>query len=148
MHVEICKDNTSEDPFLRCEICKEFGYKLSGRSQRQEHHRRHEAQDQHETQQCVQRLKTLGEHVNMCEVVTVFVVSLCFRCWHTHPLNIALWLKMFACVPHSIPRSSPCCTHERSVLSDFLDLIIFIFLLFFILDFKHFLLSFNFTEVK
>ena len=42
---------------------------MSGRSQRQEHHWRHEAQDQHEaqheTQQCVQRLKTLGEHVSM-----------------------------------------------------------------------------------
>ena len=33
-----CKDNTSKDPFSRCEICKNLGYRLSGRSQRQEHH--------------------------------------------------------------------------------------------------------------
>ena len=44
------KDNTSKDPFSRCEICKNLGYRLSGRSQRQEHHWRHEAQDQHEAQ--------------------------------------------------------------------------------------------------
>ena len=65
---EDCMDNTSKDPFSRCEICKNLGYRLSGRSQRQEHYLRHEAQDQqeaqHETQQCVQRLKTLGEHVS------------------------------------------------------------------------------------
>ena len=33
-----CKDKTSKDPFSRCEICKNLGYRLSGRSQRQEHH--------------------------------------------------------------------------------------------------------------
>ena len=26
-----CKDNTSKDPFSRCEICKNLGYRLSGR---------------------------------------------------------------------------------------------------------------------
>ena len=26
-----CKDNTSKDPFSRCEICKKMGYRLSGR---------------------------------------------------------------------------------------------------------------------
>ena len=44
----VCKDNTSKDPFSRCEICKNLGYRLSGRSQRQEHDWGHEAQDQHE----------------------------------------------------------------------------------------------------
>ena len=34
----LCKDNTSKDPFSRCEMCKKLGYRLSGRSQRQEHH--------------------------------------------------------------------------------------------------------------
>ena len=28
---KVCKDNTSKDPFSRCEICKNLGYKLSGR---------------------------------------------------------------------------------------------------------------------
>ena len=64
-----CEDNTSKDPFSRCDMCKNLGYRLGGRSQRQEHHWRHEAQDQHEAQdethQCVQRLKTLWEHVRM-----------------------------------------------------------------------------------
>ena len=55
---------------------------------------------------------------------------------------------MFACVPHSIPWSSPC-MRELSVLSDFLDLIIiFTFLFSFIIILKQFLLSFNFSEVK
>ena len=26
-----CKDNTSKDPFSRCEICNNLGYRLSGR---------------------------------------------------------------------------------------------------------------------
>ena len=43
------------------------------------------------------------------------------RCAHTHLLHIAHWLKMFECLSHSIPWSSPC-MHELSVLSDFLDL--------------------------
>ena len=57
----------------------------SWRLQRQEHHWRHEAQDQHEaqheTQQCVQRFTTLGEHVSMRVVlqssqsVSVFLLS-------------------------------------------------------------------------
>ena len=34
----LCKDNTSNDPFSRCETCKNLGNILSGRSQRQEHH--------------------------------------------------------------------------------------------------------------
>ena len=113
---EVSADNTSKDLFSRFEICKNLGYRLSGRSQRQEHHWRHEAQDQHEaqheTQQCVQRLKTLGEHVSVCVVVAVFVVSLCFCCRHTHPLHIAHWLKMFAFASHSIPWSSLCRMHE------------------------------------
>ena len=79
--------------------------------------------------------------------VTVFAVSLCFAVV-THPLHIAHWLKMFAFASHSIPWSSPCRMHELSVLSDFLDLFInFIFLLFFIFIFQHFLLPFNFPEV-
>ena len=64
---------TDGDPISRCEIYKNLGYRLSGRSQRQEHHWRHEAQDQHEAQhetlQCVQRLETLGgtrERVRNC----------------------------------------------------------------------------------
>ena len=146
-----CKDNTSKDPFSRCEICNNLGYRMSGRSQRQEHHWRHEAQDQHEaqheTQQCVQRLKNTWGTREHARSVAVFVVSLCFCCCHTHPLHIAHWLKMFA--SHSIPWSSPCRMHELSVLSDFLDLFIyFIFLLFFILNLQHFLLPFNFPEVK
>ena len=35
---EFCQDNTSKDPFSRCEICRNMGYRLSGRSQRQAHH--------------------------------------------------------------------------------------------------------------
>ena len=31
-----CKDDTSKGPFSRCEICKNLGYRLSVRSQRQE----------------------------------------------------------------------------------------------------------------
>ena len=27
----LCKDNTSKDPFSRCEMCKNLGYRLSGR---------------------------------------------------------------------------------------------------------------------
>ena len=77
-----CKDNTSKDPFSRCEICKNLGYRLSKQSQRQEHHWRHEAQDQHEardqTQQCVQWLSTLGEHVSVRVVLQSSLVSLCF----------------------------------------------------------------------
>ena len=112
----------------------------------------HEAQDQHEaqheTQQCVQRFETLGEHVSVCVVVAVFVVSLCFCCCHTHPLHIAHWLKIFVFASHS-PWSSPCRMHELSVLSDFLDLLInFTFLLFFIFIFQHFLLPIIFPEVQ
>ena len=81
--------------------------------------------------------------------VAVFVVSLCFCCCHTHPLHIALWLKMFAFASHSIPWSSPCRMHELSVLSDFLDLFInFTFLLFFFFCFQHFLLPLIFPEDK
>ena len=32
------QDNTSKDPFSRCETCKNLGCRLGGRSQRQEHH--------------------------------------------------------------------------------------------------------------
>ena len=28
---QLCKDNTSKDPFSRCEICNKLGYRLSGR---------------------------------------------------------------------------------------------------------------------
>ena len=33
-----CKDNTSKDPFSRCEKSKNLGCRLSGQTQRQEHH--------------------------------------------------------------------------------------------------------------
>ena len=131
-----CKDNTSKDPFSRCEICKNLGYRLSGRSQRQEHYWRHEAQ--HETQQCVQRhSKHLGNTWACAWCCSLRSQSL-FCCCHTQPLHIAHWLKMFVFASHSIPSSSPCRMHELSVLSDFLDLFInFTFLLLFIFIFQH-----------
>ena len=83
--------------------------------------------------------------------VAVFVVSLCSAVFTLISCTSHNWLKlkMFACAPHSSPWSSPCCMHELSVLSDFLDFFItFIFLFFFILDLKQVLLPFNFSEVK
>ena len=134
--VRSVKTTPQKTRFRDVKICKNLGYRLSGRSQRQEHHWRHETQDLHEAQQpnnVCSDLKTLGEHVSVSVVVAVFVVSLCFCCCHTHSLQIAHWFKMFAFASHSIPWSLPCRMHELSVPSDFLDLFInFTFLLFFI----------------
>ena len=64
---------------------------------------------------------------------------------HSFFAHIA-WLKMFKCLSHSIPWSSPC-IHEVSVLSDFLDFFI-TFTFPFIIILKQYLLRFNFLEDK
>ena len=144
----LCKDNTSKDPFSKCELYKEFWYrsKLSTRVQRQEIHWRREAQDRHiardRTQQCVQWLKTLGEHVSASVVVAVFVVSLCFAV-----------LTLISCTSHCGSRCSrlsliPSHGHHMLSVSLFDLSICFIFLLFIIFGFQHFLLRFTFPEVK
>ena len=84
------------------------------------------------------------EHLNV-RVVVKSLRSIVLS--HSFLAHIA-WLKIFECVSHSIPWSSPC-MHEVSVLSDFHDLfIIFNFLLSFLIILKQFLLPFNFTEVR
>ena len=98
------KDNTSKDHLSRCEMCKNLGFRLSGRSQRKEHHWRHGAQDQHEAHRT-------RNPTNVCysfrsQSLSVLLLS---------NLNIAHWLKMFAFASHSIPCSSPCRMSEPKV---------------------------------
>ena len=101
------KDNTSKDHLSRCEMCKNLGFRLSGRSQRKEHHWRHGAQDQHEAHRTRNPIKCVLQFSKIS-------LSL-FCCCHIYFLNIAHWLKMFAFASHSIPCSSPCRMSEPKV---------------------------------
>ena len=171
-----CKDNTSKDPFSRCEIWKNLGYRLSWRWQ-------DKVRLQHPEERTLYlELRMRGEMKLTCKTFLLngetsdtndnleTKIQRNINTKHMKPNNDVTHLGntwMYAqllvfvvlcCHTHSLHTShgsrcpSVCLIssmHEVSVSSDFLDLFItFIFLLSFLINLKQFLLPFNFPKVK